>query len=201
MTVEGASPHLLEELLQEFEAALRAGGVPVDQFLRPGATRGAVELEFQQHGLVAPEEAVVWFGWHDGRFDVPGAAEALPVFGAWSLADLAVERVTPGWLPPTGFGEFDWNPNWVHIMGDQTGLAVCCADGPKNPPLVRVIDSDPFAGTQESQTEMQVVSLCTPVAWWIDSIRRGWYKWDPSLSYWVRDLKAQPLLRSIYGMT
>ncbi len=103
--------------------------------------------------------------------------------------------------PPRGFGRWEWNPNWVHIMGDQHGLAMCCADDPESPPLVRFVSDDGYTSTQDGDTAYQVVSLCTPVTWWIDSIRRGWYRWEARSGVWTRDAQAQPLLRAIYAMT
>jgi hypothetical protein len=200
MTVEGASPALLRELLQDFEIELRNQKVPVDQWLQPGAEPAAVRAEFSERGLFAPEEAVVWFGWHNGRREVPGSEQALPMFTAESLGYLRAD-----WLDADritrGYEEWDWNPNWVQIIGDQVGVAVCCADDPANPPLVRAITADGVEGTQEWQTDHQVVSLCTPVTWWIDSLRRGWYRWDPKTEEWHRDLADQPLITAVYGLT
>jgi hypothetical protein len=199
LTVEGASAALLADLLVDFEAELRAHGVPVDRYLRPGATADAVRAEFASAGLVAPEEAICWFQWHDGRYEVPGSERALPVFDAWSLDYLKLDREDPN-SQTRGYGRWDWNPNWIHIMGEQVGLAMSCAGEPAEPPLVRMVAAG-LAGTQDDDTESQVVSLCTPVTWWIDSIRRGWYVWDRSAGAWSRDDAAQPLIRAIYGLT
>jgi hypothetical protein len=196
-SVAGASPQLLRELLQLLETEMRTAGAPVASLLRPGATRSDIQREFHAWGLVAPEEAIVLLQWHDGRYD-PGGWWGLPVFPAWSLEYLAAARRRRG-RTPEGFGEWEWNPNWMHIMGDGFGLAMCCADEPESAPLIRFHDGS--TGTQEWQTETQVVSLCTPVTWWIDSIRRGWYWWDKSTQEWKRNTRAQPLYRTIYQMS
>jgi hypothetical protein len=200
VSVEGASADLLAELLHELEREVRNQGVPLDRFLRPGASRVDIVSEFTLAGLVAPEEAIVLFEWHDGRLEVPGAFSALPVFPLWSLEYLAgfLARTS---FPPRGFGQWEWNPNWAHIMGDQNGLAMCCADDPESPPLVRFVSDDGSTSTQDGDTTYQVVSLCTPVTWWIDSIRRGWYRWDANSGTWMRDAREQPLNRAIYAMT
>jgi hypothetical protein len=200
VTVEGASPALLAELLKEFEVELRNQGIEIDRLLRPGATRQSVIDEFRASELDAPDEAIVLFGWHNGRFEVPGAFSALPVFAAWSLEYLAAARDRSA-DEPRGFGEWEWNPNWIRIMGDQYGIAMCCADRPENAPLIRFVSDDLVDGTQDWQTERQVVSLCTPVTWWIESLRRGWYRWIPATQEWKRDVDDQPIIRSIYGLT
>jgi hypothetical protein len=66
--------------------------------------------------------------------------------------------------------------------------------------LVRAVDPE-FGGTQPWQTQQQVVSLCTPVTWWIDSIRRGWYQWKPELGAWDIDVEGQTVMRRIYGLS
>jgi hypothetical protein len=197
-TVDGASPELLQELLQTLETEMRAVGVPVSKLLRPGAQRADIQREFHAWAVVAPEEAIVLFEWHDGRFEKPEAWWGLPRFEAWSLEYLAAARARRG-ETPEGFGQWERNPNWMHIMGDQYGLAMCCADDPENAPLIRFDDF--ISGTQEWQIEEQVVSLCTPVTWWIDSIRRGWYQWDKRAQEWHIDTLAQPAYRRMYGMS
>jgi hypothetical protein len=199
VSVEGASAPLLRDLLRELDREVRRCGVPLKRLVKPGASRVDILAEFAENGLVAPDEALALFEWHDGRYEVPGAWSAYPVFPLRSLEYLAGERKF-GWRD-RGFGEWDWNPNWVRIMGDQHGLAICCADAPNSPPLVRFVSDDGSTSTQEGRTEYQVVSLCTPVTWWIDSIRRGWYGWNSSSETWSRDMRAQPVVRAIYSMT
>lgn len=191
---------MLEDLLRALEVELVTHGVPVNEFLKPGADPRSIRAEFASSGLIAPAEAVAWFEWHDGRYEVPGSEEALPVFEAWSLDYLRAEREDPH-SQRRGYGEWDWNPGWIHLMGDQTALAMCCTAPPDENPLVRMVSTDGFNGTQDHQTARQVVSLCTPVTWWIDSLRRGFYTWDAKASAWIRHSAAQPLIRSVYGLT
>jgi hypothetical protein len=200
VSVEGASAGLLAELLREFEREVRARGVELDRYLQPGASRADIVSVFAGAGLVAPEEAIALFEWHNGRIEVPGAFSALPVFPLWSLEYLEGFLANNA-FHPRGFGRWEWNPNWVHIMGDQNGLAMSCADDPQLPPLIRFVSDDGSTSTQEDDTSYQVVSLCTPVSWWIDSIRRGWYQWEGKSGTWIRDAEAQPLIRAIYSMT
>ena len=56
--------------------------------------------------------------------------------------------------------------------------------------LLRVRSVEDSYRTQDWQTDYQVVSLCTPVVWWIDAIRRGWYRYRTSTGTWDRDMPA-----------
>jgi len=194
MTVEGASAALLHDLLEDFEKELRKQGVPVARLLRPPASAEAVRGGFAQLDLLAPDEAIALFGWCNGI--EPGLELALPVFEASSLEAMTRRYQTSR----LGLGEWDWNPSWVQVMGSKYGLAISCADDPAQPPLVRAVEDS--AGTQSSQTQHQVVSLCTPVTWWIDAMRRGWYRCEPDARAWDRSGPSPPPLAvDVYNMT
>jgi len=194
MTVEGASASLLGDLLADFEAELRKQRVPVDRLLVPPASPDTVGKQFAEIGLSPPDEAVTLFGWCNGI--APGLGLAFPVFESVPLDGMT--RWYKTWR--LGLGEWDWNPNWVQVMGGKYGLAMSCAEEPDQPPLVRSVEDS--WGTQDWQTDHQVVSLCTPVTWWIDAMRRGWYTYDPSARAWDRSgASLVPLPISVYGMS
>jgi len=195
MTVEGASAGLLSELLGDLETEMRKQKVPVDRWLAPPASPETVRSEFADIGLIAPDEAIAWFGWHNGVQSVAGSNGALPVFEGISL-QVSKRKFTGSRL---GQGEWDWNPNWLQIMGWKYGIAVSCAGVPDEPPLVRSVEDEWM--TQEWQTDHQVVSLCTPVTWWIDAIRRGAYVFDRSTNWWQRDIKQIPHHVRMYLMS
>ena len=185
---------LLGELLEDFEAELRTQNVPVDRLLRPPVPPKAVRAHFAQLGLDAPDEAVTLFGWRDGV--EAGLGLALPVFELASLEGV-VSRYQRSRL---GLGEWDWNPHWVQVMGGKYGLAIRCDDQPDRSPLVRSVED--AAGSQDWQTDYQVLSLCTPVTWWIDAMRRGWYRYNPAARAWDRSGPSPfPLAIDIYNMT
>jgi hypothetical protein len=199
-SVEGASPALLAELLVEFERQLLRVGVPVEKFLRPGAHPDFVRDVFDRNGLTAPDEAVVWFSWHDGPTRIPDGNQPLPRFEIWSL-DEADDRRHSGGAQPMGHGPEEWDPDWFQIMGPVAGIAMNCADAPEKPALVRALSHTREMGTQPEQTLQQVLSLCTPVTWWIESVREGWYQWLPELSGWDYDFMAQPTIRRLRGLS
>jgi len=67
LTVDGAGPDLLQELLDRYEAEIRQRCVPLWESMRPGLSRGEIVDRLGAAGLPAPEELVVWWMWHDGH--------------------------------------------------------------------------------------------------------------------------------------
>jgi hypothetical protein len=200
-SVEGASPELLVELLPTLEDQLRTKGIPVEEYLSPGASPAAVRAGFEECGLVAPDEAVVWFGWHDGPTRHPNSHKVMPMFLGWSLAECVAAYLDPAGHPK-GHEDWQWDPAWIQIMGDANGLAISCAAAPDQAPLVRALTWDGEFGTQPSQTLSQAVSLCTPVAWWVDALQHGWYRWNPHGNAWENpDPFGQPRIRALRGLS
>jgi hypothetical protein len=199
-TVVGASPRLLSSLLGVLEAELIAAGVPVESAFLPGISAEFVRSDFASRNLVAPDEVVTWFGWHGGPTAARFASGALPYFPMRTLGSMWMEREGPQ-AHPLGYEESQFNPAWVKIIGQGRGVAVSCEGDPGETPLVRGIDFDGDPGTQPGQTRTQVVSLCTPVAWWIESIRSGWYRWYPELQRWDADPRLQPADRWAYNLS
>ena len=56
----------LPQLLARLEVHLIELGAPVVSHLRPGADRQHVEAVLGERGVVASEELLAWWGWHDG---------------------------------------------------------------------------------------------------------------------------------------
>lgn len=150
---------------------------------------------FAKIGLQAPDEAVALFGWHDGCVATSEGETALPARFLLSLD--AVPNLFK--MSRLGMGEWDWNPNWAQVMGSKYGLAISCADDPGQPPLVRSVEDS--AGTADWQTDYQVVSLCTPVTWWIQGLRHGWYQYDQATRAWNRDRTEIPQQVLMYRMS
>lgn len=194
-SVDGASPALLQELLEAFQDALAHQGVPVERFLSPGTSPERVRSRLNDIGLRAPDELVAWFGWHDGPKRMPGSASVLPRFLFWSLDEAISMHVSPRGQPK-GTEDWQWNPAWLQIMGDGNGLAIHCAEDPTEPPLVRALTMDGEYGTQPKKTLRQVVSLCTPVAWWTEAVSENWYRWDAKSQLWDIDEQKQPIIRA-----
>jgi hypothetical protein len=54
------------ELLADLEAAWRSQGAEIAGLLAPGLGDEAMAALLQPLGLTLPEEARIWWGWHDG---------------------------------------------------------------------------------------------------------------------------------------
>jgi hypothetical protein len=200
-SVDGASAVLLTELLSILESELRRQGIPVDDYLRPGAPEADVLAGFEKCGLEAPDEAVAWFDWHDGPVRSPESHKVMPMFMGWSLDETVRGYLNPKGAPK-GFEEWHWNPSWIQIMGDANGLAIRCEADRTASPLVRGLTWDGTHGTQGEQSLRQVVSLCTPVTWWIDSLQHGWYRWNAAGNAWENvDHSKQPLIRALHALS
>lgn len=163
-SVQGASSSVLHELLAAFEETLVGAGYPRTQFRRPLA-RDETLRRTRALGLADSDELVAWYAWHDGSED-----------GQWLSPNLAHAPLSYAEYQrlnaPLGHEDWQWNPAWLHILGPNRGLAVGVRDDPAAPLLVR--PSDPEIGTQPGRVAEQMVSLCTPVTWWIEAIEAGW---------------------------
>ncbi|CAO1652344.1 hypothetical protein NYA9BBAC_01833 [Salinibacterium sp. NYA9b] len=194
-SVEGAGPELLAELLAEFETELRAVGAPANLF-NPGA--GADELTQQLASRVPalPPELFSWFAWHNGeRHELPGEAPQIlwtagvfhDVPGVIRMQDLDIGEIAGN--------ELDWDPSWLRLTGSwDHGIAIQCTDA-EALPLVRMVAFD--TRTNPADTDTQLVSLCTPIAWWIDAVRSGHYRWSDA--GWTRYFELIPRQRSLTG--
>jgi hypothetical protein len=198
-SVEGASSELLGELLQELESELREVGVPVDTAFRSGASAPQLRAAFASIGIAVPDEIVVWFGWHDG-VNRPIGNRVLPIFEMWSSEDAIRNYVNPKGAPK-GSESWQWNPEWLHFVGDNNGIAVSCGGNLEATPRIRRISAGLEWGTQADDTLHQVVSLCTPVTWWIESLRNGWYEWDRHLQGWDWETTSQPRFRALRALS
>ena len=187
-----ASPRLLSELLTEFERAASAAGAPTQDWLAEGIDASVVFSKMSAVGLIANDELVAWFGWHNGIRGIGGAgARVVPFFSPASL-DEGIARyrnLVLDFIIPAN-GTIGANPNdmkgagfgWLNLCSDNYGFAVACRSEARYTPLVRHVEDewdDPGA-----KDKLQIVSLCTLVTWWIQGIRDAAVVWDPSTQTW-----------------
>lgn len=99
---------------------------------------------------------------------------------------------------PYGYDVGNWQPEWTMLVpGMGCGILVNHMSDPDVAPLVRNLWELTF-DPQEGSTQ-QVVSLCTPVTWWIQAIRSGGWAWDTENSVWRIHQSALPMERSLRG--
>ena len=193
LTVVGASADLLRELLEAYEwECARAGASLVDIYAK-GLSPSEIEDRFAAIGIVPPAELVVWWSWYDGV--IPGYPPG-PLWERLSL-DTAIGIYEHEDL---GLFEDQWNPDWIRVTGwgANIGVAASCASS-GIPPLIRLV-APGERSTQPTDDNNQVVSLCTPVAWWCLGLAKGWTVWDPAKGFFVTDYKKFPLEWMLTGV-
>lgn len=186
LTVAGASPELLAELLVALSFETRRLGAPIDDALQPGVSRQYVIDRLGELGLPAPEELITLWTWRNGTR--PG------MIGGQGLGLLPIESAVS--IYPTdnlGDGHFSWHPAWITVLGPGNFSISVDTREVDHPPLVR--STDPARGTADDEPENQVVSLCTPVTWWVLARVKGWTHWERStgIGVWLADRDMFPM--------
>ena len=191
LTVEGASPGLLSELLEAYSFELKARDRMTFDALLPGLEPEEIHEKFATIGLEPPEELVVWWGWRNG-FRLGNYVGARPLQLTVAQAVRLYEAETLGITTPATHDPLVWNPSWIRVAGGGSrSVAVRC--GQRAVPLVRYVDPE-FTGSQDWESaEHQVVSLCTVVTWQLLAIAKRWTVFDQRSGIWVTDWDRYPL--------
>jgi hypothetical protein len=185
-TVEGAGAELLEDLLKQYEFELGRQSPAIVDAMQPGLPAAQIEDEIGALGLTPPREAIVWWRWRNGFRPM--------VRHGLKHAQLRFEDSIKFYRRATlGTAVEEWNPNWLRIAGGgNEGDAISCAEMAAAP-LVRSVSTFDL-GTQDDEEPLrQVVSLCTPVTWWLLAIAKGWDYWNPITGLWSWDDEQYPL--------
>ena len=192
-TVEGASAELLEQLLDEYAFQLKRHSRKIFDAMIPGLSRAQIEDELAAIGKVPPDEMLVWWQWRNG-FQV-GFGHGLR--HAQMSLSTAIALYKQEHL---GTEETNWNPEWLLVAGTGNhGVAMCCRS---SEPVPRVRSVSTFEiGTQDSEsTAHQVLSLCTPIAWRLLAIAKGWDEFEPLTEMWGWDDSRYPLERKLTNL-
>lgn len=169
----GASPELLKQLLDEFQAVLLRNGFDLDATCHPGASRQQIIDAWGTQGITPPEEAIVWWQWHNGIKEGPTGRQHP------GIDQISVEHSVRTYeTMPKGDGEYSWDARWIPLLGDGPDRIVIDSD-PSAARPTRVRSAHGGEGTYPPETENQAVSLCTPVTWWLLFRRKGWTIWTP----------------------
>ncbi len=186
------APTRLAGLLAEFEVELRRQGCPLVDRLAPGLSPAALDAPTNR-GLPLPEEARVWWSWHDGA---PGTYTEPPDFslgGFWVLLSLSEAHkeyhehrsVAEHVSKPPGYGDVeDWWPwSWMPITrasnGDAITVDLAVPEGaPSTTRLYRLGDVELVAAAQPS--------LAALVEVWLLALRTGAWRYEPGWG-WHRE--------------
>ena len=170
-----------QALLGELEASWRAQGADIAEILAPGLGDDAITALVGPLGLTLPEEARIWWGWHDGVTEATANGWQIgPSLGFYSLAE-AVDEYR--WIDDN-MEERDFPRSWLPLTADEGGpLAVDCAADPVVAPVKSIdFEVDIFPGGD---------SLGDVVELWIEAMSTGAWSWNPA-GYWDRDLDRAP---------
>ena len=174
----GASPELLRELLDEFAVVSLRSGFDLDETCNPGIGRQEIIDAWAPQGITPPEEAIVWWGWHNGyRMHTTNKYPG--------IAQISVDQSVRGYASmPKGDGEYSWNPRWI-LLWHNVAMDTAPTD---RAPLVRATDGG--MGTYPDDTDKQVMSMCTPVTMWLTCRENGWTVFTPEK--WTYDQERIP---------
>lgn len=184
LSVEGASPELLRDLLVEYERELMNRQPEYVGALSSGRDSHEIVTALESAGIAPAEELIVWWKWHDG---VPTSHAGGYPRRPHPLAHAVGDRDTV--IPPhSGLS----GEGWVPILGDSRGIAVRL-DAHSAKTIVRYFEPGWEFGAPEPPFD-QAVSLCTPVTWWIHGLREGWQSYDPGSPVpWWTDVTSFPM--------
>ncbi len=188
-------------LLDLFFDEIASIGLPIFEHLKPGLPEAQIRSVLSTRGLSAPDELIAWYS----RFDGPEFAvdeqpfNCFPKFALHSLETAITLFDRDSSAPGLGTEPWEWDPRWLRLGGPVQSMAVQCGPIAEAPVLVRSVGDD--RTTQEIRPPYQVVSLCTPLTWWIEGLRAGLYRWDSHSRHWtVNKSAAVDHDRAVTGM-
>jgi hypothetical protein len=150
-------------------------------------------------GLTLPEEARVWWRWHDG-IHAPTTTGQLfgPGFQLWPLAEAVgsyevsreVAQQVADDLGKT-IADTGWDPMRFPLVGSGSADITCaCSGDPLAPAAVRVFS---FEEALEKPGRPGARSLGEWIRWWLDALEQGVWRYDEKLGGW--DYKRELLDR------
>jgi cell wall assembly regulator SMI1 len=195
---------LTPALLRELEEAWARQGAPVPKHLRPGLTTEEITRLTRPLSLELPDEARMWWAWHDGvSRNVPfGAARELgpdlpflPLEEAASLYQHAREQAV---RVAGEQADHWWRPTWFPITM-RLGEIRCDCSGPQNAPspIYWAYSHDHDA---EGLTAPKVESFGTMVKWWTEALKSGAWRYDGENQRWERHPELLPPDRERSGL-
>jgi hypothetical protein len=185
LTVEGAGPELLEELLDAYAFELKKSSPAIYDSMLPGLSVDQIHDLLGEIGVVPSPELLVWWGWRNGH---------VPFFGHGLNHDqMSLETAIKLYKDESlGTNHWEWNPNWIRIAGEGNSGDAARWNDNQGATFVRHVSTFDI-GTQDDESILrQVVSICTPVTWWLYAIAEGWDSFDVSSGFWDYDESKYP---------
>ena len=197
LSVEGASPALLAELLGQYGDLLQSTNPDIWLASRPGLPESVIEETLVHAGVAPHPELVTWWAWRDGWSDKAGRGAIIPQMSLAMACELLpeIEDLPAPMLRPEG--------TWIPVSGwEMRRVIAFSATSAADSPKVRMISPE-FEPPHGQVTHAQVVSLCTYVAWHLDGIETGRVFFDPNTMAWKSDVeawRAAPLEMRLTGL-
>jgi cell wall assembly regulator SMI1 len=189
------SPLLSLTQLERLEALWAEQGAPLVGHLQPGLTDEEIARELAPLGLRLPGEAALWWGWHDGVPSGQPRDMGGPVFRFLTLADAVQEYHSSRQVAESAARTKDeadhlWHPTWFPITNTGYSAVIACdcsvAEGAPTP--IRAVQ---WGYNEESDVPV-AESFGQMVAWWIDAIELGAWRYDTGLGRWEIDPQRLP---------
>jgi hypothetical protein len=172
-TIESPSPELLRQLLNVLETELVRAGVNVSEELAPGIPSDQAKHLLESAGFGAPEEALVWYGWHNGSAQGRQAVPNILLVRLDEAIDanrtIVATEVDAGEDPEAYWAHA--GPGWLRLGGDNYDPAIYCGPDATGPLHLR----QPNFEDDDGSGKWHARSLCTWVIWRIIGIRNGAY--------------------------
>ena len=183
LSVEGASPALLAELLGQYGEILRSASPEIWLASRPGLREAEIEEALVLAGVTAHPELLAWWSWRDGWSEGVRRGALLPQMSLEKACDLLpeVNDLPAPMLRPSG--------TWIPVSGWELGNLVAFSAAAESP-RIRMIAPELEPPQEQEKSHLRVISLCTYVAWHLDGIETGRVFYDPATQAWNSDVEA-----------
>jgi hypothetical protein len=160
---------LNDDILADFDQALRAAGAKITAAWAPGLSNAEIDALTQPFDLALPEEARRWWRWHNGVVTgTPGTDWSLTP--RRSLFDLATALEIFG-SSREDRAELDGVHSWIQPVGEKPLIFFAC-DGPDDEPV-------PVYTQQDIEDPILALpSIGELVALWAQLIRNGAFTTD-----------------------
>jgi hypothetical protein len=189
------APGELASLLVELESELRRQHCPLVERLAPGRSAQGLEIG-PDRGWELPDEARVWWSWHDGA---PGTYVDPPDFalgGSWVLLSLDEALARLDWsreiasmaVEPGMTVEDLWPRSWLPITRAVNGdcITVDTAAPRGSPSTTRL-----FRQGDVELVAAALPSLAALIDVWLQALRTGAWRYEPGWG-WHNNPRALP---------
>lgn len=193
-------PRVLDRSLCEaLEARWRDQGVEIVNLLRPGLSDEEMDRITAELEITLPDEARVWWGWHNGAGDTDGAWRKETTLGpgiAFDPLEVAVISCQTWREVHAEIDPSNWPSTWLPMSSlDDTAIIIDCASA-HEPVTVQWYIAE--GGTDGGP---DLLSMGDLVETWIGAIDCGGWWYDRGSKRWESDWERLPPSLQLPGIT